>query len=304
MKRQKLRSAFIGGLFASALLIFLGGCLKESNGDCSTRHTLVVRAYDIDNNEITDQMDGSVLLYLFDSNGFFIEHREVTAGTQIELLVPKDEQITAIAWAEYDGDNCLFPLDLVAGERHVNSCAVILNLCSRADAAPHDSPGDLFSGNYDATYNASTTDNEIPVYRRTGSMSITVRKMREHVGATGDDNDFSIVVHETENTLDFYGAVSGDKVAAYTPAGSFNSAGLYNTGIFNMLPSTDGISIDVYHGDELLRTVSTFRNDDGSQTPITVAVGMTTNVLIDFSAIPTVEISINDWGILESWKSF
>lgn len=269
-------------------------CTEEPAADCLARYSMTVRAYTAHGDDITHEVE-YVKLYVFDSDGFFVKAIETTMGATVELSLPRGNDYTVVAWAEADGTGELFPA-LVAGEHHIGNSMVGLVPSSRSGMTVHDSPGDLFHGV--ATISHTAADNLIQVYRRVGSMNITVRRLREFTQST--DDDFSVVVHKTHSFIRFDdGSLHGDITAGYSPAGAFDAAGLYSTGVFNMLPSSDGISIELYQGNDLLRTVSTY-----SGGPITVEAGITTNVLIDFTTSLNVQVTFTDWGTAEIWKEF
>ncbi|NDV85046.1 FimB/Mfa2 family fimbrial subunit, partial [Bacteroides sp. 51] len=81
------------------------------------------------------------------------------------------------------------------------------------------SPDDLFRGEITLDGNdESDTTIELPIYRETGSLTITVRGLTAFAGFA--DHNYSIQVRETPSVIDFYGDLSGDKVA-YQPTSSF-----------------------------------------------------------------------------------
>lgn len=295
MKKQKFGNTLLKGLFALAVLIAGAGCTKESATDCNVKYSLAVRAYAANGSDISGEVR-DVVLYVFDADGLFTESFETTTGTQVELSTPKGDAITVVAWANASGSNDVFPI-LTKGQHRIVDCSVGFDPSTRADATVYDSPGDLFNGTVSITRSESAADKVIPMHRRTGSMNITVRKLRELIQST--DDDFSLVVHKTHSRIGFDGSLSGEKNASYKPAGTLDAQGVYSTGVFNLLPSAEGVTIDVYHGAELLRSVTTY----GGQ-PIAIAAAVTTNVLIDFGGNLDVQVSITPWSITDMWKDF
>lgn len=282
-------------LLSVLLIAALAGCTKEDISLCPNKVAIVVRAYAPDEGELTgSDCPRNAVVYVFDNEGLFSRLIETAVGAEVIVEVPQGETLTLVAWAETKGIDDMFPL-LTPGLHTPADCSAGL-VPTRSALTVCDSPDDLFNGNIQIDSKTVGTQ-IIPVYRRTGSMSITVRKMREHTGAT--DSDFSITVHETQNRIEFDGTLSGERNAVYCPGGAFNAQGVYSTGIFNMLPSDEGVTIDIYHGTELIRTV-TISNGE----PITVAAGITTNVLIDFTANANVRVSLTPWHVMAIWKDF
>ena len=58
--------------------------------------------------------------------------------------------------------------------------------------------------------------------------------------------------------------------------------------------------MDIYHGDELIVTVSA----DSNGNPIIVEKDKLTNVLINLKALLSVNVAISDWGNNYVWKEF
>lgn len=296
MEKIKTGRYFLMCLLSVLLIAASSGCTKESTSDCSAKFTIVVRAYDPDGGEITGS-DGprDVSVYVFDSEGLFSERIETTVGANVTIEAPRGDAVSVVVWADAQGGSDMFPI-LTRGVHRPADCSVGL-VPTRSAHTVCDSPGDLFNGNMQINTKTADGIQIVPIYRRTGSMNITVRKLREHTQSA--DDDFSIVVHETQSRIDFDGSLSGEWSAAYTPVGAFDAQGVYSTGIFNMLPSDEGVTIDIYHGTELIRTVTICAGE-----PITVAAGLTTNVLIDFGASLDVQVSLTPWGELQIWKDF
>ena len=73
-----------------------------------------------------------------------------------------------------------------------------------------------------------------------------------------------------------------------------------NVPAFNLLPTELGVHIDIYHGDELITTISTDREGH----PITIEKGQLTNVLIELRTNLGVSIELTDWGNNYMWKEF
>lgn len=271
------------------------GCIGDSLTDCSVRNTLIVRAYDADGSDLTNTIT-DVSLYVFDNDGLFVERVETTVGTQVNVYVPVGEQITIAGWANASGTNDLFP-DITPGVDHIDDCSVGLRAATRSAATHYDSPDDMFQGAITITAEELQNEHILPITRKTGGMSVTLRKLRENLQC--DCDDITVVVRETATAVGFDGGLQGSRTATYSVSGTFNEHGDFTTGIFRMLPDTEGLTIEIYHSGELIRTVNVCSGE-----PITLTAGRTTNLLIDFSLQVGVRVSLTNWNVLEIWRDF
>lgn len=277
-------------VFAAAVLAT--GCIKEDTADCPDNYLLRVRAYAADQTELTATEVCDVTLYLFDGDGCFLRQVETALGRAEYIDIPKGETIQVVAWGNLGqgGQACpvLTPGDLKA------EAFVTMRADTRA-AAPCLSPDDLFHGQISVS-GSTSGDIVVPITRVTGSMAVTVRKLKEWSGFA--DDDFSIVVRETCNSLDFEGRPAGT-MASYRPSTAF-SGSEFSAPAFNMIPG-EGLCIDIYHAGQLIYTAPA---PAPAGTPIDVMAGCQTNVLIDFAGSISVSVSVKDWGQSELWKNF
>lgn len=279
-----------------ALALLMSGCLKENTDDCDVSHTLTVRAYDNSGVELTQGEVSDVRLFVFDAGLRFVERIDTQVGQKVTVKATGDGDMHVIGWGNLGGgqEDSATP---VAGE-HINNCLVSLKPAMQTSTYVL-SPDDLFRGGITVPANEKSGDKILPVYRETGSMTITVRNLKTFAGY--DDDNYSIAVRETYSVIDFYGKLSGDKVG-YRPEGSFVANGNkveYYAPAFNMLPE-ESIRLDIYHGTQLIATVS----NDSSGNPIIVQKGVLTNVLIELGAQLSVSVALTDWGNEQVWKEF
>lgn len=253
----------------------------------------MVKAYAEGGAEVTGDEVGDVTLYVFDGGQQFVERIETELGTVVEVRPPADGQINIVAWGNLGGGNQT--ISVLSPGDDKNTALVRLLEDTRAAAAPHHPCDDLFFGEVFVSDVRQQDNVLIPMHRKAGSMTVTVRKLKEYTGFA--DDNFSVVVHETFNSIDFDGNATGS-MASYRSACSFATDGVLNVPIFNLIPGT-GLSIDLYHGQDLVYTASV-----SGGVPIDVVAGKLTNVLIDFTGSVSVSVSVTSWGQHQVWKDF
>lgn len=277
-----------------ALTLAVAGCIQEETADCEEVLMLTVRAYDASYAyELPEEDVKDVTLFIFDKDDRFLRKMETGIGRHTAINAPSGEEVRIVAWGNLtDGaQTCAEP----SPGDPLDGCFVGLKALSRA-ASEMQSPGDLFRGSIILSPQARSGEVELPMFRETGSMAITIRSLKTFAGYA--DDDYSVVVRETRSEIGFDGVLSGDRVA-YRPQGTFNSNGEFIIAPFNLLPES-GLYIDIYHGTQLLMTVS----KDSDDRPLAVEKGRLTNVLIDLKASLSVSMSVSDWGDTEVWKEF
>jgi hypothetical protein len=251
-----------------------------------------VRAYAETGAEVTPGVVSDVVLYVFDGAERFVERIETELGVSVSIAVPEDGRFNIVAWGNLGGGrqsvSTLLPGD------NMSAAAVTLLPDTRA-ATPHFPCDDLFHGAISVTDLRQTENILIPMHRKAGSMTLTVRKLKEYSGFLGDD--FWVLVRETYHSIAFDGTYTGDK-ASYRPEGAFAADGALYVPPFNMLPGA-GLAIDIYHGPDLIHTASV---SGGS--PIDVTAGKSTHVLIDFTGNISVSVATTDWGQQYVWKEY
>lgn len=278
---------------------FITGCIGEDRDDCPEIYTLVVKAYDIYNRELFSEEVVDISLFVFDSNGVFLERVETRTHEAISIQNPTVEPVHLVAWGnvthEYHAYSAMSPGD-------TKDRGFLYLLPDPRSEFLSLSPNDLFWGEIDISGKEPMGESVVlPVYRQVGSLSVTVRGLKAFTGNA--DDDYSVVVRGSCSVLDFFGQLSGDQVI-YWPAGTYTIADddqdEFHVPPFRLFPETGAITIDIYRGSQLITSVS--ENADG--TSIAIQTEMQTNVLIDLKAIVSVSVSLTSWGEEHVWKEF
>lgn len=276
-------------LFA-LLLPLLGvatSCMKEDTVACQTSIRFTVKAYDADRaTELTPATVSDVMLYVFDRNNLFVQQIATSLGTTVDIAAPADDQFSVIALGNSGGGKQTRPVFRVGD--HISTASVALKTATRATA--YLSPDDLFLGSLTVLRENffPLTDRIIPIYRKTGSMTISVRGMKQYFGFA--DNNYSVVVNSVNQAFSLQGQhTAGDVV--YSPTGAFNAAGDFVVPLFNLLASSN-ITLDIYHGTQLLTTITSA----DALNLISVTEGLTTQVRLNYLGEISVTIDVKDWG--------
>lgn len=271
----------------------LVGCLKENTDGCGTDCILTVRAYDAAGAELTASEVTSVYLYVFDDNYLFQASYQSQIGQSVKLATRSGENLHVVAWGNLNGNSNAN----IGTDAHGSYVGVRSQ--SRADSYAV-CPDDIFHGTVIIDGSGRAASQDIPIYRKVGSMTVTVQNLKEFAGFA--DGDYSVVIRETYSNIMFDGTLSGEKVS-YNPDGNFTtSAGreAYYVPPFNLIPEESGLNIDIYHGSDLVTTVSA----DSSGGPIIVREGVLTNVLIDLTNTINVSVTLTGWDNEQVWKEF
>lgn len=296
MKKYRTYKILLQSLSMLLLLPLWAGCVQEDFTDCEEVYSLIITGYDAEGNTVSDSEIDDLVLYIFDKDHYFVERIETAFGEKVTVKMPAGHAVNVVAWGNSLHESFTHPsLDT---DDHIDSGYLLLSPYTRAGHSIHHSPSDLFHGTkaISVEENKGTSEHELPLYRKTGSMNITVRNLKEFVRE--DDDDYSVVVRETYNAYDFWGNITGDKIAAYSPEGSFHKQDEFFVPNFILVPD-DQITIDIYHGEDLVTSFS--RSEDG---PIIVGAGVTTNVLIDIATELDVKVTLTPWGETYLWKEF
>lgn len=285
-------------LFISLVAVFVStGCTKEDLSSCAPKsYTLTVSATDGQGNELTAETVKEVMLYVFDENNQYLGvHTGTQVGQMVMLPYHTKEKITVVAWGNGAQGHQSMPTLTVGDKMETAFVSLLSQIRSTMDIAQ--SPDDLFYGSITLSKEHLTVDNKISISRKTSSVIITARKLKQYAGAA--DDDFSYVLRKSTNKLDFYGKSNGTDVG-YRPEAAFDNTGQFVSPIFNILSTTSNIEIDIYHSGVLMATVV----GDSTGKPFQAVEGKLLNVLIDFSADVTVTVSVTKWGHQEIWKEF
>lgn len=295
----------ISTIFYPVLLLVsavLAGCIKEKGSDyCppSEAHYLIVRSFDADNNDITGTgAVRDVVLYVFDSNGAYINRIVAAENQRIPLAYPEGTRLKIVAWGNSGAGNEQMPA-LAPGSSVDNAAVTLLKKTSPVNYSL--SPDDLFFASSDVFLTGAgegEVDHPVSIKRKAASMTVTIKGLQQWAGTT--DTDFSIVVNGTRESIDFTGKSSGNAVS-YRPPLTLNGNGSFVTGIFNTFPSADtAVSIDIYKGPDKIYTVTS--GNDGK--PLVLSEGRLLNVLIDFTGGVSTTLSVTDWGKIDINQEF
>ena len=281
-----------------ALTASLGGCIKENLDDCpnNARYRLTVRAYERGTEtELGAGVVTDLSLFVFDGNLRFLYKIESAIGRKVALEATPGEELHIVAWGNLQQGHQSYT-DPQPGDR-LEDCFVDLQERTRAERYAL-SPGDLFRGELTITANNLQGDKIFPIYREVGSLAVIVKNLKFFSGY--NDGDFSIIVREMHSRIGFDGVAAGT-AAAFSPDGAYTAGNdVYSVPAFNLLAEETGVQMDIYHGDELIVTVSA----DSNGNPIIVEKDKLTNVLINLKALLSVNVVISDWGNNYVWKEF
>ena len=288
--------------FVAMMLCFwnsFSGCTKQAVMECPQEVELHVQAVNAENEDITDEgVVKGVSFYLFDKDKLFLKRVDVPVNKPLRLYFPDEEFLHVVSWGNLTENRAELP-QLAKGTPmhqavvHLLSAPTFRHKSSEAHALAL-TPDDLFYS-YDeiSLKSGSQTRHTVRMHRTVSAMTVTLRNLQSY--ANRYDENYSLVVRETYNTIDFLSRLIGEKVG-YMPPSSFNKKKELIAPLFNMLPSHtgDGIAIDVYHDRQLITTIK----KDSQGNPLRTQTGKVLNVLIDFKLQVNVEVSIPPWGTI------
>lgn len=297
------RLILLMGVFGMGVL--LEGCTKQNYAGCPEEVELRVRVMDTDGTDITDEgCVRDVTLYVFDKDERFLKQFNAKVGKPLQLYFPDQETLHVISWGNLTGERACLP-ELTTGTSIHEAKICLLNAPrteSKATAmrSVAISPDDLFYAYNKIPLNYEfQTSFTVRLNRSVSSIAVTMRNLQSY--ANRYDENYSLVVRETHNTIDFYTRLSGEKVG-YVSASSFNDKKELIGHPTNLLPSLaeDAIEIDVYHDRQLITTVK----KDSQGRSLKTEKGKLLNVLVDFRLNVEVEVSITPWGEVQIWKDY
>lgn len=280
------------------IVCLMFGCIREDTTGCDLTYTLVVKAYDLYDQELSSGEVSDVSLFVFDSNKVFIERIDARINENIVVRTSPGENTHFVAWGNVGGECHAYSSILPGDSKDIGFVHLLPDPRSEFHFL---SPNDLFLGEKNTLNDGQTNEIVLPVYRQVGSLAVTVRHLKTFTRS--DEGDYYVVVREGYSVLDFSGKLSGDKVT-FRPDGSYvvhsDDDDEFYVPPFHLYPEADGIHIDIYKGSQLIASVS--ENADGQ--PITIRTEMLTNVLIDLRTTLSVNISLTPWGEEQVWKEF
>lgn len=297
------RLLLLAGIFSAVSVIV--GCTKQNYAGCPEEVELLVRVADTEGEDITGEgCVRGVTLYVFDEDKRFLRQLNAEVDKPLWLYFPDQETLHVISWGNLTGERAHLPV-LTTGTSIHEAMIRLLNVPRtegkavgiRSIAIP---PDDLFHAyNEIPLNNNSQTTFIVRLNRSVSSIAVTMRNLQSY--ANRYDDNYSLVVRETHNTIDFFTRLSGDKVG-YVPASSFNNKKELIAHPINLLPSLaeDAIEIDVYHDRQLITTVK----KDSQGRFLKTEKGKLLNVLVDFRLNVEVEVSVTPWGVVQVWKEY
>lgn len=309
MRHNKYRSS-LGGLLTVLVTAFVAtGCTKEDLSGCDLpEYSLQVKGYDADGKEVDAETIKDITLYVFDKDKAFLGLREVALTESVILDYPGHEALTVVAWGNGKQGHQMMPT-LKKGDPLETAFVSLIK--TRTSLLPEAvSPDDLFYGS--TTIEAikapaesaglsaranTTAEKVLPVIRKTSSVVVTTRYLREYVGST--EGEFRYSLRKSSDKLDFYGKANGMDVS-YHPAAAFTPTGDLVSSRFNILPTDIDIKIDIFHRDVLQTTIIS----DSQGKPLRAVEGQLLNVFINFKGSINVDVKVTEWGKKKVWKEF
>ena len=322
-------------LFAAALLLFVG-CLGDSFDDCPRPLRVTIRAFDVDQRDITSlEYVQSAYLFVFDQNEQFLFARQLNAA-----------QFAGRSYVGINFDNNPYVPGSLDHSFHIDDAPqsfifdVWANVCDLVDfthrsaipmnqrddkrltlnraavqqaavtlSANRDvalSPGDLFHGSFsvpvqfgDATLGVSS--HVVNISRKTAQVHIITTGLREF--NNNQAGTYHYEVHGGVDAIDHTGAFAGDLVRK-TPAATFNAQGEFvTTEAFRKLatqhnsPAHQGETIAV---DIFFNNTLLYSaNEDSDGNPFVAYLGRTLNIVIELD--PDGERVISIRTIVTPW---
>jgi len=283
------------------------GCIKEYESDCNTSILLKFKAIINVNGEeveVGKEEVKELVLYVFNANDEFLESHLVEIESTIALSYPNHKELHLVCWGNSASDQQIMPELKVGDKLDESLIAVITNNTKVTQAIVETHPDNLFHSHKEIIIEdikGSTV--EMVLYHKVASVNITAKGLATHF--TKVDEDYSYIFRSGKKHVSFNGDTKGDDVHHSQIAELKN--GVHESGIFNILPSTDennSVEVDIYKGSELISTIS----KDGNGQPFKAEEGRLLNIHADFSGgggadgTISVSIAITYWGEKKIWK--
>ena len=275
------------------------GCTKEDLSQCPTfSHEFIVRAYDIDGNNISQSDDvKEITVYVFDEQDNFLALHQAEIERNIKLSYPDNGKLYIVVLGNSANDKQKVPILNIGDKLETAHILLIMNAQVKLMSQIANSPDDLFKGRKEVVKCKSNTPQEIAIHRKVGSVVITTKGIKEYANTTSDD--FHYVLRSGKSRINFMGQTLGDDVH-HKPKSKFNN-GLFESSIFNILPPTDSnIMVDIYNGASLVATIE----KDANGNPLIVNKGELLNIYANFIGDIDVSIEVTPWGEKTIWKEF
>lgn len=287
MKKSHLR--VVSWIFVGSFA-WLSSCVKEDNDDCAKQcDVLIVKAIDSDSESVKD----NVGVYLFDENLKLEKTINSKLDTNINIERASTKKYTAVCLAR-TADS---PLPIIPLGTSIDQAQLVLQRTNFAGIPVATSPTDLFYGKLELSGTAACDEKIAWVKRKVAALTIITRNLQSALHTT--DTDFTYLVTETYDALDFSGTLKGNRIS-YHPASYFNITNkdliapiFYTYSSANL----EGFCISIFRGTNLLRTYCA----DKEEAPLLLQEGKLTVVLIDYvddnnNGALNVTVRVLNWG--------
>jgi hypothetical protein len=300
---------FLGCLFGVFLL--MQSCVRESMGDCTT-YEGTLRILLPDGNDITsDSTVGTIGVYQFESDGF-VRQVPWEKDTVVAIGVETAKSLALVAWGNLQPDT----LQVLPPSVGDSPESARVSLRKKADGYQFPAP-DLFYGRYEKgvettrhspsgsgevqpdvapTRGAQTQAFSLVMERKVSALSVRIFHPAEHFGGTS--GNLRLLVRGTCASLNFRGEPM-DGTAVYAPSlQAVAGADEWSTSLFRIFPTpaNGGMSLELYHNDELVLTVTV--DDEGNL--LQAVPGKEIYVTVDFRYSRLyVGVEVKPWGSTE-----
>lgn len=271
------------------LSTFLLSACTDDDAECKDTKLLHLTTRSVDSDP--DDIKNDVKLYFFNSDHKLEKIVKTTLNAETENDGAKDYTIIAMGYSS-DVQQPNIPLGTP-----IDEAEIILSTTSFDDINVSISSGDIFYGRLEVKKEDRNVKEIIWLRRKVAALTLITKNLKSELNTT--DEDFSYVVRETYNTLDFEGTFKGEKIS-YKPNTYFSSgkenfiAPMFYT--YASSPEDLTIYIDIYKANVLIKTYSVDKEDE----PKILSEGKHTIVIIDFTnngndGSMNITCTVNDW---------
>lgn len=266
----------------------LSSCTGE-DAECKNTKLLHLTTRSVDSDP--DDIKNDVKLYFFNSDHKLEKIVKTTLNAETENDGAKDYTIIAMGYSsDVEQPN-------IALGTPIDEAEIILSTTSFDDVNVSVTSGDIFYGRLEVKKEDRNVKEIIWLRRKVAALTLITKNLKSELSTT--DEDFSYVVRETYNTLDFEGTFKGEKIS-YKPNTYFSPgkenfiAPMFYT--YASSPEDQTIYIDIYKGNVLIKTYSVDKEDE----PKILSEGKHTIVIIDFTnngndGSMNITCTVNDW---------
>lgn len=278
------------------------GCIRNDGSQCASTLLKFKAVINVNGayQEVGEDHVKEVALHVYGENEEFLETHNAKIGSTVSLYYPNHRKLNLVCWGNSASEQQVTPA-LKLGDNLEGSLITVITEDTRAtEEKTTTHPDDLFHGTREIViedYKASVI--EMVISHKVASVNITARGL---MFLNRADEDYSYVLRSGKKHVNFRGQTLGNDVHHTQKALLEN--GLHESGIFNILPSTDidnNIEVDIYKGTEFIYTI--VKNNNGDQ--IIAKEGELLNIYADFgdgSGDVSINIAITPWGEKKIWK--